>query len=173
MSGIVFAFAIVLLMVIFAFGLGVNNYASQNDFQDYLENNNNTINTYDESGTGYDDEDYYNEDYYDDDDEDYYDEDYDDDDGEDDSELDYEYIFPNSDSERLTEEMVSSLSKSDIRLAINEIYARHGRKFSDKSLQEYFDKKGWYSGTVDAKNFDEGVFNKIKKYNIQFLSKYR
>lgn len=197
MSGIAFAFVIVLLVITFVFASTTYNQISQ----DYLKDNNTLVNTYDEyeNYDNYDndynnynyDENYYDsdneesyneEDYYNEDEnyEDYYssDEDYEDyenyeDYEEDNSELNYEYILPNSDSEKLTDEVVSSLSKSDIRLAINEIYARHGRRFGDESLQEYFDEKEWYIGTIDAENFDEGVFNKIEKYNIRLLSKYR
>ena len=48
------------------------------------------------------------------------------------------YIFPNSDTEYLTKSDLSGMSKSEINLAKNELYARHGRKFKSKELQEYF-----------------------------------
>ena len=60
------------------------------------------------------------------------------------------YIFPNSDTEYLTKSDLSGMSKSEINLAKNELYARHGRKFKSKELQEYFDKL--------LKDYDEIVF---------------
>ena len=42
------------------------------------------------------------------------------------------YIFPNSDTEYLTKSDLSGMSKSEINLAKNELYARHGRKFKSK-----------------------------------------
>ena len=54
------------------------------------------------------------------------------------------YIFPNSDTEYLTKSDLSGMSKSEINLAKNELYARHGRKFKSKELQEYFESKDWY-----------------------------
>ena len=89
-----------------------------------------------------------------------------------DEEAEHEYIFPKSDVKKLTIEEIKKLSKSDIRLAKNEIYARHGRKFKDAGLQSYFDGKSWYVGIIEPDDFDESVFNKIEKYNIRLLAKY-
>ena len=36
------------------------------------------------------------------------------------------------------------LSASELKIARNEIYARHGKIFKDKILQEHFDKCSWY-----------------------------
>ena len=44
---------------------------------------------------------------------------------------DSEYILPNSDSEYVSTDEIDELSARDKRLAINEIYARHGRKFDN------------------------------------------
>lgn len=57
-----------------------------------------------------------------------------------------------------------------LRLARNEFYARHGRKFTDPELQKYFNKQPWYKGTVEPEDFDESVFNKYEKKNIKKLA---
>lgn len=49
-----------------------------------------------------------------------------------------EYILPESASRLLTEADLENLTQEDLRIARNEIYARHGRKFLDEGLQEYF-----------------------------------
>ncbi len=56
-------------------------------------------------------------------------------------------IFYDSDSRILSERDVSALSKEQVRYAINEIYARHGYKFSDKELYDYYSKQEWYKPT--------------------------
>ena len=61
-----------------------------------------------------------------------------------------EYILFNSDSIMLTETDLEFLSDRELELARNEIYARHGRKFNTDYIQQYFDSKSWYKGTIDA-----------------------
>lgn len=63
------------------------------------------------------------------------------------------YIIADSDTRRITNEDLKRLSKEECRLARNEIYARHGRRFHDSQLQEYFDAQSWYEGTRDADTF--------------------
>ena len=65
------------------------------------------------------------------------------------------------------------LSDDDLRIAFNEIYASHGRKFSDPDLQAYFDEKSWYEGTVEPDQFEEGVFNEYETKNLAYLNKLR
>lgn len=84
-----------------------------------------------------------------------------------------EYIFPDSNSRLLTDAEVSGLSSEQLRLAINEIYARHGRKFSDTGLQEYFNSKSWYHGTVEPDQFSDSVLNETEKTNAAKLSAQR
>ncbi|MDL2206344.1 DUF5050 domain-containing protein, partial [Eubacteriales bacterium OttesenSCG-928-N13] len=55
------------------------------------------------------------------------------------------YIFPNSETERLTEEEVLAVDSSMLELGRVEVLARHGYEFKTKSYQEYFDGKSWYT----------------------------
>lgn len=80
-----------------------------------------------------------------------------------------EYILPESASRLLTEADLENLTQEDLRIARNEIYARHGRKFDSKELQNYFGSKSWYNGTVNAADFKETVFNEYEKKNAEFL----
>lgn len=82
------------------------------------------------------------------------------------------YILPDSSVKKLTKKDVKGLSKDQCRYARNEIYARHGRKFTDKKLQDYFDNQSWYEGTVEPEDFDEFVLSKVEKKNIKLLKKY-
>lgn len=82
-----------------------------------------------------------------------------------------EYIFADADIRYLTQEEVDKLSLQAVCYAKNEIYARHGRKFLSTELQEYFNDKSWYQGTVEAEKFSPSVFNKYESDNIQILVK--
>lgn len=82
-----------------------------------------------------------------------------------------EYIFADADTRYLTQEEVDKLSLQAVCYAKNEIYARHGRKFLSTELQEYFNDKSWYQGTVEAEKFSPSVFNKYESDNIQILVK--
>lgn len=83
---------------------------------------------------------------------------------------DDEYIIADSNSRYLTNDDVKNLSLREINYAKNEIYARHGRRFASKELQDYFNSKSWYNGTIEPNNFSASVFNKYEKANADFLS---
>lgn len=54
------------------------------------------------------------------------------------------FLFANSDRVRLTPDMLRGLSRDQLRLARNEIYARRGRFFRDQQLATYFSRFDWY-----------------------------
>ncbi len=114
-------------------------------------------------------------DYYDDSDlsEDDYDSDSDEDsDNYSDSSEKNEYILPDSAKRKLKKSDLKDLSKEELRIARNEIYARHGRKFDDKKLQKYFDSQSWYEGTVPASEFSEDVLSSVEKKNVAFIRQF-
>ncbi|MBR1691757.1 MAG: leucine-rich repeat protein, partial [Lachnospiraceae bacterium] len=81
-----------------------------------------------------------------------------------------EFVLPDSDTYYYTEAELKVLSKEQLRIARNEIYARHGRKFNDEQLQAYFDRCTWYQGTVDPEDFDEEeVLNDYEKANRDLI----
>lgn len=59
---------------------------------------------------------------------------------------DTDYILPDSSAKRLSEADLDGMNADELQMTINEIYARHHRKFVTKSIQQYFDEKSWYSG---------------------------
>lgn len=83
-----------------------------------------------------------------------------------------DYILPNSDTELISYmgTFVQAMTNESIRLAKNEIYARHGRRFNDPKLQAYFDAQPWYNGTIEPGAFDESILNEIEKNNIETLN---
>lgn len=54
------------------------------------------------------------------------------------------FLFINSDRVRIRREELLGLSRDQLRLARNEIYARRGRYFRDPQLATYFSRFGWY-----------------------------
>ena len=90
--------------------------------------------------------------------------------------LEEEYVIPGSDSRYLTDADVEGLDLDQIRLAINEIYARHGRAFQTEDLNEYFSSKSWYTPLYSADGFaaiEDSVMNDYEKENIKFLAAIR
>lgn len=80
-----------------------------------------------------------------------------------------DYILPNSSSTYLTRADLSGLTQEQLRLARNEIYARHGRKFKTKELQDYFNSKSWYTGTIESNAFKDDYLNMYEKENIKLI----
>ena len=85
---------------------------------------------------------------------------------------DTDYILPNSDKELISEEDLEGFDAEKCKLARNEIYARHGRKFKDEALQEYFDSKDWYEGTIDPDDFQESILSETEIKNKDVIVEY-
>ncbi len=83
-----------------------------------------------------------------------------------------EYILPNSDSSYISYSDLYGLSQTEVALARNEIYARHGRKFSKDSIRKYFESKSWYKPYIDPADFSDSVFNIYEKSNIKTILDY-
>ena len=87
-----------------------------------------------------------------------------------------EYIFYDSDKRYLNAYDVEGMDAATIRLAINEIYARHGRAFETEDLKDYFSSKSWYMPIYSQEEFatiEDSVFNDYEKANIEFLAGIR
>ncbi len=80
-----------------------------------------------------------------------------------------DYIFPDSQTRLLTRDEVMAKSLQTICYAKNEIYARHGRLFVSRELQDYFGSKSWYHGSVAPDQFTDTVFSRVEMANISLL----
>lgn len=81
-----------------------------------------------------------------------------------------DYIFPNSDSEHLMKIQVQEVGLEKMRIGRNEIFARHGVIFHSEDLQNYFESKSWYQGTVSIDDFNaEAEFNEYEKANVALI----
>lgn len=82
-----------------------------------------------------------------------------------------DYILPYSDSKYYKKKDLKKLTRQEVKLARNEIYARHGRRFTiDESVREYFEGKNWYQPTVDEVSDSE--FNKYEIANRDLIIAY-
>lgn len=83
------------------------------------------------------------------------------------------YILSYSSTRALTKADLKGMSMRKLRLARNEIYARHGRKFLDSDLQKYFNRQKWYYGYIEPENFvDEKEMTKLEIKNAKFILAY-
>ena len=85
----------------------------------------------------------------------------------------YYDIFPDSNARYLDYADVGDMDAYTIRLGLNEIYARHGRKFNDANLQNYFNSQPWYTPVYTPDEFnaiENSVFNAYEKANVKFLA---
>ena len=80
-----------------------------------------------------------------------------------------EWFFPDSAERLLTDADIVGMSKAELQIARNEIYARHGRRFNNPDLQAWFDSCSWYEGTIAPSAFDESVLSQTELANVYFL----
>lgn len=80
-----------------------------------------------------------------------------------------EHILPQSSDTYLTLADIEHMDAQTLQMAINEIYARHHRKFVLEEVQEYFDSCSWYDGYIEAADFNTNVMNEYEGKNISIL----
>lgn len=81
-----------------------------------------------------------------------------------------DYILPNSSTELISERDLEGLSDWELYIARNEIYARHGRGFKNKDLQEYFGSKSWYVERYTPEEFDANpTLSDIELQNVETI----
>ena len=87
-----------------------------------------------------------------------------------------EYIFPYANERLIARGEDESLDAATLRLAINEIYARHGRQYDTQDLNAFFSSKSWYRPQYSKSEFDKiesQVLNSYERENIKILTGYR
>lgn len=78
------------------------------------------------------------------------------------------FILAKSNEVLLQENEIDGLSRYEIYMAAQEIYARHGKKFSDSILSQYFNRQEWYKPY--EKNFLQESLSEIEEANIRILT---
>ncbi|MGN0182455.1 MAG: YARHG domain-containing protein [Candidatus Ornithomonoglobus sp.] len=84
-----------------------------------------------------------------------------------------EYVFPNSGFEKLTDADLAGKTAAELYIGRNEIFARHGRKFQNADLREYFSGCSWYK-IKNSYNYDNEAsnLNSIEQANVDLILQY-
>lgn len=83
-----------------------------------------------------------------------------------------EWFFYDSDYRYLTFDDLYGMTKEQCRFARNEIFARHGRKFSSNDLQEYFNSCSWYVPLYEPDEFSSSLLNSCETANVDLIKSY-
>ena len=75
------------------------------------------------------------------------------------------FVLMQSDTKKIRTSTLEKLTAEELRIARNEIYARHGYIFQSDDLSEYFSTQIWYEGTV--KDQDSIKLSDVELYNIK------
>lgn len=74
-----------------------------------------------------------------------------------------------SDAQIITEVDLSKLNDTELKYAYEEIYARHGKIYSDTNLAKYFNSKDWYSPNP---SFSEKDLSNLELENANYINEY-
>gem|GEM_PF-6374161 len=83
-----------------------------------------------------------------------------------------DYLLPHSSTHMLTDDDLRELTKEELRIARNEIFARYGRQFNDEILQAYFNTKPWYASLPKLLPGTEPVLSELELENIDIIHIY-
>jgi len=81
--------------------------------------------------------------------------------------VDIDYILHNSSTEELKESDLGNLTKQQLTLARNEVFARHGFVFNTEYIKNYFESKSWYQTDPSYK----GELSSMEKFNVEVIKK--
>lgn len=85
------------------------------------------------------------------------------------------YILADSATRYITYDDLAGMTKNQVRLACNEIFARKGRIFTSQTMKDYFGAMPWYNGTVDPGWFDthpNDYLTAIEQANARTIVQY-
>ena len=77
-----------------------------------------------------------------------------------------QYMLPESNSRKLEPFDLSGMTKGQLRIARNEIYARYGWQFESPDLDTYFNDRSWY---VPSENIDDTILSEVELANLELL----
>jgi len=80
-----------------------------------------------------------------------------------------DYIISDSNTRVISKSELTSLTPWQLKVARNEIYARHGREFVHKDLQCYFATKSWYK--INS-SFSESDLSTTENKNVATIQAY-
>ena len=92
-----------------------------------------------------------------------------------------EKLLPSPVAEGFPFFMIRSVTEADLEgmtgwaldVMRNEIFARHGRRFTRQDLQGYFDRQSWYRSEYLPHEFPVVLLTDVQRRNAQFISEYQ
>ena len=83
------------------------------------------------------------------------------------------YILP-TDTQYITESDLYGMSKEQVSLARNEIYARYGYSFKNADIRSYFMQQSWYyeNPSVNADTFGISNLSDCERANLETIQQY-
>lgn len=89
-----------------------------------------------------------------------------------------DYMITDSSGRKVTEQDLQGMSLAQLRIARNEIFARHGRQFRDVMLNKWFYSKTWYLNIVTKYSPDDfdaispSPLSRLEIENVEFIKAY-
>lgn len=83
-----------------------------------------------------------------------------------------DYIFPNLSDIDFNTNMLLYFSQTDLSIARNQLFAKHGRKFTVPLSHAVFSQKDWYTPTMNRVEFDkeiDTILYDIEKTNLAMV----
>lgn len=80
---------------------------------------------------------------------------------------DSDFILPDSDRRLLIADDLEPLSKEELRIARNEIYARRGWDFKTRAMESYFEQFDWYVPSLGKIELSH-----VEQQNVDFIVQY-
>jgi hypothetical protein len=78
-------------------------------------------------------------------------------------------LYPQGTTRILISDDVAHLSRKQLRIMRNEIFARHGYIFNTPDMKKYFEAQTWYTPTyAEVKN----QLSRIEKMNVEMIQQY-
>ena len=84
-------------------------------------------------------------------------------------EMNNKYIM---DSQYIDYHYLDGFAREEVRLMLNEIYARHGYIFKLEQYKSYFESQSWYRGITTSEQEAANHFNEFEYTNKNTIAKY-
>lgn len=79
------------------------------------------------------------------------------------------YVIPESNQRYLEESQIKKMTYEQMKLAMYEISARHGRRFYDENIQAYFGGKRWYHAMSKEETYSDALLNEMERSNLVLI----
>jgi hypothetical protein len=73
----------------------------------------------------------------------------------------------------VTADDLKGKSTWDLDVMRNEIYARYGRTFQRRDLQQYFESKSWYKPRYGPGSFPANLLTRVQQANVDAIIQYQ